>query len=302
MYRLVTLAAVLLLTAPTLAAQGEASYESLGVLSRVNGHYSWAFGVSADGSVAVGYSSHETNTAQAFRWENGEMTGLEYLPGGTRSRSLSVSDDGSVVVGHQAIAQQGQEAVRWVDGAAEGLGHLEGGFTSTANSISADGSTIVGRSMVQFPNNSSGREAFRWTEEEGMIGLGDVPGGDYHSHALAVSPDGSIIVGLGSSSRGSGERRNEVVRWVNDEMEVLEGFPDGEKGVSGMTPDGSVVVGAFVNEDGFFEAYRWMEETGAVGLGFIEGGGLSSAANGVSADGSVVVGSSGIDTDTNAFI
>ena len=43
---------------------------------------------------------------------------------------------------------------------------------SVAEAVSADGSTVVGR--LGRPGWS---EAFRWTSETGMVGLGDLPGG-----------------------------------------------------------------------------------------------------------------------------
>ena len=48
--------------------------------------------------------------------------------------------------------------------------------------MSADGSVIVGYSQSDF-----GAEAFRWTESEGMVGLGDLPGGEFYSQALGTA-------------------------------------------------------------------------------------------------------------------
>ena len=53
--------------------------------------------------------------------------------------------------------------------------------------VSADGSAIVGASQ-----SGNGREAFRWTPETGMVGLGDLPGGGFGSAALAA--DGRTIL------------------------------------------------------------------------------------------------------------
>jgi probable HAF family extracellular repeat protein len=70
-----------------------------------------------------------------------------------------------------------------------GLGDLAGGsFDSQANSVSADGSVIVGRGT-----SASGSDAFRWTSDGGMVGLGPST-----SWALGVSGDGSVIVGNAS--------------------------------------------------------------------------------------------------------
>jgi hypothetical protein len=43
-------------------------------------------------------------------------------------------------------------------------------------------------------NSERNDEAFRWTEETGMVGLGTMPGA-FTSQATAVSDDGSVIVG-----------------------------------------------------------------------------------------------------------
>jgi probable HAF family extracellular repeat protein len=69
------------------------------------------------------------------------------------------------------------------------LGYLEGSdiLISGANAVSADGSVVVG-----FTSDPSGQTAFRWNENEGMVGLYyDIAGGN----ALDVSADGSVIVG-----------------------------------------------------------------------------------------------------------
>jgi probable HAF family extracellular repeat protein len=71
--------------------------------------------------------------------------------------------------------------------------------------------------------------------------------------------------------------------------------PDGSGPVIayGMSADGSVVVGQSNSTTGF-QAFRWTDATGIVGLGAFDnpGGFLSSGARACSADGSVVVGSS----------
>ena len=58
--------------------------------------------------------------------------------------------------------------------------------------MSADGLTVVGRG-----SSSNGLEAFRWTQAGGFTLLGDLPGGQFNSAAVAIAPDGSMIVGSG---------------------------------------------------------------------------------------------------------
>src|SRR5262249_26072669 len=45
-------------------------------------------------------------------------------------------------------------------------------------------------------------EAFRWTQQNGIVGLGDLPGGVFSSEAHAVSADGSVVVGKGTTNSG----------------------------------------------------------------------------------------------------
>jgi probable HAF family extracellular repeat protein len=155
--------------------------------------YSFAYGVSANGSVIVGYSSSTPVDPQAFRWtQSGGMVGLGGLPGGYfSSEAFDVSDDGSVVVGYGG-SPSGTQAFRWTQtDFMVGLGDLNGGnFHSEARAVSGDGSTVVG-----WGTSASGQEAFRWTAEEGMTGLGSLPGDGFSSKALGVSADGSIVVG-----------------------------------------------------------------------------------------------------------
>ena len=74
---------------------------------------------------------------------------------------------------------------------AGGLGR--GSFESWAHGVSADGAVVVGFGMT-----ASAQEAFRWTSEDGMVGLGDLPNGFNRSVAYSVSADGSVVVGRGN--------------------------------------------------------------------------------------------------------
>ena len=47
-----------------------------------------------------------------------------------------------------------------------------------------------------WSDSASGREAFRWTSDGGMVGLGDLPGGEFTSYATGVSGDGIAVLGL----------------------------------------------------------------------------------------------------------
>ena len=115
----------------------------------------------------------------------------------------------------------------------------------------ADGSVVVGVSI-----SALGLEAFRWSEQGGMIGLGDIPGGDFESIALEVSEDGSVVVGEGTSAESS--PNGEPFRWTAEEGMVGLGYlPGGNaSGAWAISIDGLVIVGAGNLPKGG-EAFRW---------------------------------------------
>jgi len=221
--------------------------------------------------------------------------GLGDLPGGEfRSSATAISADGGVVVG-QSRSASGFEAFLWTpEGGMIGLGELPGGsFRSEAEAVSADGSVVVGSSISGVSGRSGIYEAFRWTAEDGMIGLGDLPGGGPDSRAYGVSADGSVVVGR-SESADSGFT-TEAFRWTQTEgMVGLGDLPGGhfESRANGVSPDGTLLVGQSVTAAGR-EAFRWTAEGGLVGLGSLgDIGGAVSDGTAVSADGTVLVGSS----------
>ncbi len=263
-----------------------------------------ATGVSLDGSIIVGQGSSPTGVAfspsggEAFRWTAaGGMVGLGAFPGGGfqihidgedfLSSANGISADGSTIVGNSTTATGG-DAFRWTasGGMIGGLGNIG------ARGVSADGSVVVGvgRSALAL-----GPEATRWTSSGGTVGLGTLPGtfpGRYRSSAADVSADGSVVVG--ESLTGIGNTR--AFRWTSGGgMVDLGVLPGGSISTSSrayaVSADGSVVVG-FSNTplSTSSGAFRWTSGGGMVVLGDIPSGNFGRIANGVSADGSVVVG------------
>jgi hypothetical protein len=140
-------------------------------------------GVSADGNIVVGMEN-----GQATRWTlNPASTNII---GSWASSTVVICADGNTVAGTRV----GPEACFWTtNGEVSGLGFLPGATDSATTAISGDGKTIVG---------VSGGQAFLWNQGSGIIGLGDLPGGTFSSKALAVSFDGSIVVGWGNTDIG----------------------------------------------------------------------------------------------------
>ncbi len=139
---------------------GAASLQPVGLLPGIQA--TEPTGVSADGSVVVGCCG-QYGVDKAFRWENGVISDLGFLPGGELwSQGWDVSANGSVIVGGSG-PKSAPEAFRWTDGVMSSLGVVVPGTTySAARGVSADGGVVVGY---------SGDAAFRW-EDDVMTALG----------------------------------------------------------------------------------------------------------------------------------
>lgn len=176
------------------------------------------------------------------------------------------------------------------------LGQLPGGSYNQPAALSADGSTIVGKAS----SGTVSQTAFRWTAATGLVDLGDLPGGTVDSYATAVSADGAVVAGHGTSAGkplpggGSTAITNEGFRWTAAGGMVglgsFSGSPYGSD-ARAVSADGSVIVGAATAANGFPRAFRWTAETGLVDLGLPADAGQAEA-NGISADGSIVAGTS----------
>jgi probable HAF family extracellular repeat protein len=160
--------------------------------------------VSRDGNTVVGFSSSGIGL-QAFRWTPGAgMVGLGELPGHERNTALGVSGDGDVVVGTSIAASTGLiRAFRWTPGGGmAGLDPLPDDAHSSARRVSADGRVVVGSSQT----STADRQAVRWVEGATTpLSLGPVSGlpgapTPMNSDALAVSADGSVVVGTADSN------------------------------------------------------------------------------------------------------
>lgn len=214
-------------------------------------------------ALACSMASAATASAQSF-------TRLGYLPDGTQTTRLSVSADGHVVTGY-SISPIGQRAVRWTaSGGLQDLGILTSGdIGSRGDAINGDGSIIVGIS------NPSG--IFRWTSGAGMTSFDN-----FEIIPTAMSDDGTVVVGYGSSSPGG---YTHAFRWrsCGGTQDLGTAIP------FGVSHDGEVVIGVSGTR-----AFRWTSGGGMVGMG---SGFLNSRANGVSGNGLVVVGSVGDDNE-----
>ncbi len=184
-----------------------------------------------------------------------------------------------------------------------GLGFLPEDGTgpiSEALGISADGSTVVGWSTSNSRQPSLTIEAFRWTSDTGMVGLGHLDrryAFIYLSEARSVSADGSTAVGYSLSRIAP--PNFEAVRWTTGTgIESLHIHSALDSFANAISDDGSTIVG-YREVDR--EAFRWTAETGTAYLGDLPGGEFESTPYDVSADGSVIVGIGSSEFGPEAF-
>jgi probable HAF family extracellular repeat protein len=269
--------------------------------------FSDAYAVSRNGSVIVGESVSASGT-EAFRWmQTTGMRGLGDLPGPEfSSRAMGVSADGLAVVGTGDYSPGGGphpvtgEAFRWTESSGlVALGDVPGGSgASRALAVSAGGSVIVGKgdAGASFQAEDLG-VAFRWSAQEGMTRLGFLPGGSGLSAATAVSEDGAVIVGHSLTASNQ-----EAFRWTAQGGMVSLGsllLPGGsyQSMASAVSADGSVVVGWCISplEEAAFiwdqtGGLRNLQEVLSEDLGLDLTGWRLSSASGISADGTVIIG------------
>lgn len=265
----------------------------LGSMPGIPGNFtSWGMATSADGSVVVGIGI-AGGLRYAIRWtEDYGMIGSGNLTGSGYRLAYGISADGSTVVGGTY-----GEALLWTqEGGMLNLGHLAGGVDACAFGVSSDGSVVVGQSLAPSPPEAgSTNQAFRWTADDGMVALGDLPGGVFSSSAYATSADGSVVVGGSNSAFGY-----EAFRWTADGgMVGLGELPGGifNSHAKATSADGSIIVG-LSNSGSGHDAFIWTADEGmrslyevlSIDFGLDLAGWQLADAAGISADGRTIVG------------
>jgi uncharacterized membrane protein len=161
---------------------------------------------------------------------------------------------------------------------------LLGEISPTA--VSADGRVVVG--SFGFYGSKPPGQAFRWTEQTGVVGLGFLSGGHYaYSTAAATNRDGSVVVGASMfNPPGTSYGYSQGYRVVVPGALLSLGAPPNTSFnlATGVDATGNVVVG-YGQSNGSItpNAYRWTESSGLEMLG-------EFAVQGISADARVVVG------------
>ena len=251
--------------------------------------------ISSNGEFVAGGKS-----GLAYRWDpvRGE-TLVGHLEGGRpESLATGISDDGDVVVGKanfdpSLTASRGERAFRWTaEGGMQDIGFVSenvfGRTYSRASAVSPNGQMVVGASA----SADYASEAFLWTAEGGMEGLGSdlqLSHGSHSSEAFAISADGATVVGTRRTTAFG------AFRWTA--ASGYESLPGGAlahlylQRATAVSHDGSAIVGQGGVRDGTgLHAFYWTEAIGAIDIGTLPGSLDRSFPNGISGDGSVVIG------------
>jgi probable HAF family extracellular repeat protein len=283
-----------------------------------NSGVSRAYGISADGSVIVGYSNDAYANERAVYWSSTAL--VPSLGGGPTDMGVMDADPGHNLGAHAfAVSQNGTKitgnvqrnsgsdhpwhAFLWQNGNWEDI-NPAGSISSTGTAIVEHGGVVyVAGNKTQSDYNT---HAFRYSVTAGNTGgtmtdLGTLPGGT-NSWASGISGDGSAVVGFGSTA---GAYYNHAFYWSGGRMTDLGTLPGGStSAAAAISADGKVIIGSsatFEDSNTVTRACRWVK-TGASTFSaqsvedWLRGNGQTVPANitysatATNSDGSVVVG------------
>lgn len=137
---------------------------------------------------------------RSTRWTPTNISVVPPAPGmpETSVYAFDMTPDGQRIAG-----RAGNQAAVWYHPSATPLqiGTLPGHQHASATAIANDATALAGSSYYEAPPGqfNSGYHAFRWTPTDGMVALGDLPGGNVDSQATGISGDGQIVVGYSSA-------------------------------------------------------------------------------------------------------
>jgi len=252
--------------------------------------------VAAGSIMGVGFTWTRESGRYDFGLEPG-MPGVSYVYG--------ISSDGGIIAGSM-YPNLGTplltRAYRRVgNGPLVDLGLVTGNTRAYARGMSGDGNTVVGGCEWGQATSLNG-QAFRWTPQGGMQGLGYARPGGQFSRALGVSLDGSTIVGESFTNLVS-----DAFIWRESTgIQALPRLPGAASNswsrASAVNSDGTVIVGDGDSPvTGTSTAVRWAAG-GVQDLGLLPGY-LRSISDSVDGSGNIIGGRlvDGVQPDT-AFV
>lgn len=166
-------------------------------------HTTSARGMSADGSVVVGYAADAGGVTRPWRWTS--ATGVVDITAGLWSgQARGVSPSGLVVVGYRSDVSN-SEAFKWTAaGGRADLGLLAGYSSSAALDVTSDGRRACGTAYGSGSNLAIVWDAGRgWRSVASVLASAGVSTAGWTlQFANAMSEDGTVIVGYGVNPLG----------------------------------------------------------------------------------------------------
>lgn len=163
-----------------------------GIGSSSGGETSSGWGISGDGSTAVGLGWISAGSAHAIRSD--DLAAPEDMGStvkGRSSRANGCNGDGSVVVGWQDASTGFRQGAIWNGSVQTILTSSSGSVLGEAGDCSADGTYVVGSGV-----SSNGFNAWRWSAKTGGVNIGSPPSSGWRGASVEISADGATVVGF----------------------------------------------------------------------------------------------------------
>ncbi|MEA2700763.1 MAG: hypothetical protein QOI66_5034 [Myxococcales bacterium] len=171
---------------------------------------------------------------------------------------FALSQDGSAVLAERDPWEAGRLFL-WKGGTAVDLPFAK----AATHLLSADGSVVVSKDETSVGT----AQAARWTAATGLVRLGDLAGGPEFSEPLAMTADGSTVVGYGNTAIGQ-----DPFSWSAETGKMIAQGAVPNAPCAGVltvayanSGDGKTVVGTGLGNGGTV-IFRWTAASGMVGL------------------------------------
>ena len=249
-------------------------------LGTLGGSESYALDISSNGEIIVGYSANSENKYRAFKYSNSKITSLGVLEGGHYSYANGINADGSIIVGH-SDTKDGITGFIYQNEQMISLGIPFDYEGSIARNLNDDGSIIIGELIKDETHYPAIYVNKNWK-------ILDIKKGYLSVYLRDISND-ETIVGFRENSQKTYNAFQFNIEKANDENFNSNAL---QSKVFSTTNDGEISVGYLNYQDDqgleIVQAAKFSNGS-FITLGVLPGG-TNSKANGISGDGSTIVG------------
>lgn len=258
-----------------------------------------ASGISRDGLVATG--SLNISNGHGFRWSGGTMTDIGlYYAGSDWTGAAGISGDGLTIFGRTRTVSGALKAMTWSGGVFTLLPNPFGGFNTEAMACTPTANYVVGTY-----DPPGGAHAVRW----GPSGQIDINALFTATYPAGISDDGQTVAGYGFTPSFA-----HFFRWRDtggagtmSDLGVLPGMLNSY--ARALVADGTAIVGTsstsstsaatlWTTDLGMLDLNTWLPTVGVS----VAGWSFLSTSEGISADGTAIIGSGIISGQRSPFV